>query len=648
MKSLQEKNSLYKRLLIGLIAVLLLLLPPCIKSAKEGGRYAVTASAAYVDVLEIQRCDVEMTVLPSRKIEVEERITVKFLTSGTSMFFRSLPKEGAIYSDITASCVGNPDFYFDVIDNPKDDGFIDIECIGGVTRGAVWAYDISYTMQQSVPSKDGMQIDVVGFGTQVPIHNVTAVVHFPAAVERADVYVGYHEQPQTAGVTLSADKKTMTVTRDVLPLAYNDYYGEIVAEGITVDFTLPAGTLASYGKTRFATENIWKLALGALGCIGVAIAFVVTRKKREIIPVVNVKPPEGMSPLQMGKIVDGNVDNEDVTSMIYYFADKGYLKINFEDEEDPELIRLVPALPESAPAHEKTLFKGLFKESRENSGAAKISQLVEDFYSSSEAAKKQVLAPKPMYRRGSVWGMILGGLLGAIYAFIGAFLMGRRIGGGYVYVVGGIFLLPVVVTLLLGAVRENYRYKWKPIKRFWLLLIELAVSALVSMLFIFALGEHLMTGWEKLVICLGGALPALIAQNALARTEKYVQTLGELLGFKDFITVTEEDKIKVMLEENPELYYEILPYAQVLGVTDEWEKKFEKITLPPPSWYSGRDMTFFDYMIINRCINRSIMRGFAEAAMKAGKGVSVGRSGGGGHFGGFGGGGFGGGGFGAR
>jgi uncharacterized membrane protein YgcG len=122
--------------------------------------------------------------------------------------------------------------------------------------------------------------------------------------------------------------------------------------------------------------------------------------------------------------------------------------------------------------------------------------------------------------------------------------------------------------------------------------------------------------------------------------------LGEILGFKDFIVVTEEDKIKFMLEDNPELYYDVLPYAQVLGVTDEWEKKFAKITIQPPTWYVG-NMTFFDYLLLRRCMSMAWARSFAEAAKRA-RGSHVGRSGGGGSFGGFGGGGFGGGGGGAR
>ena len=101
------------------------------------------------------------------------------------------------------------------------------------------------------------------------------------------------------------------------------------------------------------------------------------------------------------------------------------------------------------------------------------------------------------------------------------------------------------------------------------------------------------------------------------------------------------------LEENPELYYKILPYAQVLGVTDEWEKKFENILIQPPTWCTGTDMDLFDIWLLNRCMRSAFVIAMARSQPKGGGGF-IGGSGGGGHFGGFGGGGFGGGGGGAR
>ena len=126
-----------------------------------------------------------------------------------------------------------------------------------------------------------------------------------------------------------------------------------------------------------------------------------------------------------------------------------------------------------------------------------------------------------------------------------------------------------------------------------------------------------------------------------------MKELENILGFKEFIVVTEEDKIKTMLEVNPELYYKVLPYAQVLGVTDEWEGKFKKLLVQPPSWSVASDMDWFDWYVLHRCINRSMTSAMIRMAASAAS-SSVGRSGGGGSFGGFGGGGFGGGGGGVR
>ena len=97
-----------------------------------------------------------------------------------------------------------------------------------------------------------------------------------------------------------------------------------------------------------------------------------------------------------------------------------------------------------------------------------------------------------------------------------------------------------------------------------------------------------------------------------------------------------------MLEENPQLYYKVLPYAQVLGVTNEWEEKFAKILIPAPTWCTSPHMDVFDYIILNRCMRRAM-----ATAMRPPQNSTGGRSGSGGGFSG-GGGGFGGGGFGSR
>lgn len=639
---------------------LLMCLIPWSKKQNDGGMYAITALADSDDLIEVQAYFVDMNVRTDRKVEVKERITVKFLEYDLTMFYRSLPTKGCKYENFVATCEGNGDFSYEVAYNPDIDGFIDVNCIGGVKKDAVWTYEIRYTMLQGVKS-DGMQIDVIGFGWSVPLHNVTATVHLPVAISSKDatVYKGGYGASHAYGYELSADAKTLTIRADKLSLTYNDTYGERMAEGITVDCTLPAGVLDSYADVRMFTEDVGALLLFAGIVTALGALLRIFKKKREIIPVVAVKPPKGMSPMQMGKILDGSVDTEDVTSMIYYFAHKGYLKIDFTDEKDPEFIRLTKTLPDDAPLHEKTLFDGLFAEGsykmmetetgeKKEIFTVRSSELVLKFYESMEKAKLQVKSPKPMYEGKSVFSIIFGSLLGGIYAFVGGLLMGLKLGGGFLYPLGGVLLIPLAVNLLLAWISENYRYKWKKKTGVVMRIVRVLIALVFTAVFTAFFADHVMTEWEKIVLCVGAFAPAFLTHGTLVRTEEYSNELGEILGFREFIVVTEEDKIKFMLEEYPELFYEVLPYAQALGVTDEWEKKFAKITLQPPTWYEGDGLTVFDYLILNRCMSVAMMNAMAAGARQAQGGGHIGSSGGGGGFGGFGGGGFGGGGGGAR
>ena len=617
-----------------------------------GGRYALkNVSAASGDLIAVEKYSVEMTVSKTRRVYVKEQITVRFLKEyydgePITMFYRSLPTDGGRYYDIQASCPDNAEFSYYVADNPDISGFIDVNCVGGVAKDRVWTYFIEYAMEHDRDSGDRMIIDVIPFGFTVPLHNVSAKIHFPAQIAQTDfdLYVGFGSNQADTSIVrkLSDNGKTLTFFTDLLEVGYNARYDEYVADGVTVDFRLPKGTLTPFADSQIFTKDMWWILLVGGLCVALAIlARTFLQSKRDMVTTVNIKAPDDMDPMQMGKLLDGTVDNEDVTSMLYYFAYKGYMEIDFTDEDDPILTKK-REIDEREKPHAKTLFNGLFL----SGNTVSVSQLKEKYYLSVDSARLQVKSIK-MYENKSVFGFLSGSILGVLYATIVPLLMGLfNVGGGYTYPIGVLLGVPAIVLLVIAWVRENYRYKWRKGARTAVLAVEIAVAVIATLVFTYFFAGHLLTKFEKLVICGFAFACIFITIPALSRTEKYVDTLGEILGFKDFIVVTEEDKIKFMLEENPQLYYKILPYAQVLGVTDEWEHKFANITLSPPDWYVGAEMTVFDYYVLHRCMTRAMVT--AMTRPQAEGGGRIGRSGGGGGFGGFGGGGFGGGGGGAR
>ena len=128
------------------------------------------------------------------------------------------------------------------------------------------------------------------------------------------------------------------------------------------------------------------------------------------------------------------------------------------------------------------------------------------------------------------------------------------------------------------------------------------------------------------------------------RTKAYTDKLNDILGFKNFIELAEKDQLEMMIEQDPQFYYHILPYAQVLGVSKLWENKFAALTVEPPQWLSGNMVsTYIEFRIINSLINGSLAQMNYEMSSRP---SSSGANGGGrgGFGGGFSGGGFGGGG----
>ncbi len=607
------------------------------------------ASASVNPSLKCYRYDVEMNVNTDRTIEVKESIDIEFLRGGFTMFYKSLPKDSK-YSNILAACEGNDEFTYYVDDNPDYSEFIDICCVGGADRGNRWTYEISYLFEPSGQDvENGMRLDIVGFGSPFELNDVNVTLNFPERPLSCHRYIsgvyGSNEK-QSIENGWTNDGKTLFIHEDKLELVYNDTYNERMAEGITLEFTFEKGVLDSFTGTQMFTERTWIILLIGLLSVGFAIGgYFLGKNHGQIIPVVNVKAPNEMDPMRMGFLIDGSIGDEDVTSMIYYFADKGYLTIDFSNKNDPVLTRVedengvLKELPATAPIYQKTLFEGLFK----NRKSVPTSALKEKYYESVDEAKIQLMLKKPpRYDKKSVAFFLLSTLFSCLLCAVSFVLAGNIcVGGDYAPADGVFIAVFLIITALLLWVTKELEFKKSRTIAIVFLTVAYCIGFLIFILFTKA---HIFTAYEKLYLSAFAIITQLIGFFTLSRTESYNRILGDILGFKDFIVVTEEDKIKVMLEENPELYYKVLPYAQVLGVTDEWTDRFRNILIEKPSWAVGLEYSVFDYMLINHSM-RTVTRMMAMRPQNTSS--TVGRTGGGG-FGGFSGGGRGGGGFGAR
>ena len=79
----------------------------------------------------------------------------------------------------------------------------------------------------------------------------------------------------------------------------------------------------------------------------------------------------------------------------------------------------------------------------------------------------------------------------------------------------------------------------------------------------------------------------LVNKKINLRTSEQLKNYGRICGFKKFLLLAEVKKLELLVEDNPEYFYEILPYCYILGITEKLKKKFDRIIMDGPGWYLG-------------------------------------------------------------
>jgi uncharacterized membrane protein len=173
----------------------------------------------------------------------------------------------------------------------------------------------------------------------------------------------------------------------------------------------------------------------------------------------------------------------------------------------------------------------------------------------------------------------------------------------------------------------------------------LAIGIVVAIASV-VVGGALESGIHILSFLATGILFIIFSFFMPSRSAKGVILREQILGFKEFLSVTEKDRLKFHQapEKKPELFEKFLPYAMVLGVEGAWAKQFEGIYKPgESSWYGTYDhRPFTTYMFVYSL--GSMMSATDKTFSAVQPKTSSGSFGGGGFSGGFSGGGGGGGG----
>ena len=102
------------------------------------------------------------------------------------------------------------------------------------------------------------------------------------------------------------------------------------------------------------------------------------------------------------------------------------------------------------------------------------------------------------------------------------------------------------------------------------------VCGLVWILLGLLVGQWLM----GLVVVAGQYLIGLLAAYGGRRSELGMLHAGEVLGIRHFMKKLDDKQLKRLLDNNPDYFFDMLPYAIALGVDGKFAKAFGKMAMP--------------------------------------------------------------------
>jgi uncharacterized protein (TIGR04222 family) len=498
----------------------------------------LVASSAAARTMDIERFDAEIRVNPDGTMDVSETIQVMFNGSWNGLY-RTIPVEYRTPQGLNFSLLLDVQRVTDRLGNPLR---WESSRVRQYRKLKVWvpgADDarkfivISYRVLDGLrffENHDELYWNVTGDEWDFPIQQAAARIRLPPAATglRATVFTGprgstEHDADLEIGTT-SVDLRTRA------PLGFHEGLTVAVGwdKGAVREPSLPA-------KAALILRSNWPLALPLVALALMALLWYTRGRDPRVRPIApRYKPPEGLTPAEVGTLADNSADMADITATIVDLAVRGFLRIADLGSTYSFLMLKGPDQWTGLKPHEQEILNGLFSSGTVDS--VTLSELENKFYVRLEHIRDAIytsLLERGFYRsrpdrvRLRTYRAAL--FLGAAVAIVGA-----QLAGDWGMAPGSFVISGLVTAVIIGV--------------------------------------------------FGHIMPA--------RTVRGTRALEDVLGFEDFLNHVDADRFERTIK-SPELFEAFLPYAMALRVDRRWSAAFAAVCSQPPQWYSG-DRSSFD------------------------------------------------------
>lgn len=653
----------------------------------------------------IDKYDINIVVNDNNTFDISETITAYFNVPKHGIF-RIIPLKNSI-TRLDGTTSTNRAQITNVSVNSeytlsKENGNYKLK-IGNADRVLVGEqkYVIKYTYnlgKDPIKSYDELYYNIVGNEWDTVIGNITFKITMPKDFDSSKL--GFSSG---ANGSTENNKVKYNIVGNTITGSYNGILG--VGEALTVRCELPEGYFVGAQLNKSIMDYIMFIIPVAFLVISILLWFKYGRDD-QVIETVEFYPPEGLNSLDVGFLYNGKAENKDVTSLLIYLANKGYLEISDNKIDlDAKSVNLSDNAKNRANKKIIELQNKIYNEKMMNPNSQKIKyyeNMLEIYKNIDKPIDYEEYGLKSSINKSNKKNKFLirklkdydGTNINEQWFMEGLFEYNRtevtdKMLYNNFYITNNrilsninnkqsvekifektslnkkiFIILMIIATYCLVTIPPVFNYGQSDTLIFALLFPGIGFAVLLGVLIgsrnvfekIFGVIWGLVFGgipWLFLVLptitqdisyLIGyiiGILCIVVMLVCLVylpkRTKYGNEMLGKLKGFKNFLETVEKEKLESMVLENPNYFYDILPFTYVLGISDKWIEKFESISLQAPSWYDSSNA--FDISNFGTFVNSTMSSAKSVMSSSPSSGSSGSSSGGGSSGGGSGGGG---------
>lgn len=570
----------------------------------------------------IDSYDINIKVNENNTYDITENITAYFNTYKHGIY-RTIPLKNKVVrldgtSEINRPKISNVEVNQEYT-TTRENGNYKIK-IGSSSTTLIGTqkYKIKYTYnigKDKTKNYDELYYNIIGDEWDTVIGNVTFTITMPKEFDESKL--GF-----SSGTTGSVENNNINyeVNGNVITGSYDGILNE--GEALTVRMELPEGYFVNASLYTF--KDYVYIALPILFLLLAIFLWYRYGRDDVVVETVEFYPPEGFNSLEIAYLYNGKAENKDVTSLLIYLANKGYLKIEeteekflFSKSKNFKLIKLKDY--DGNNGNERAFFTGLFSRKDEvtpddlynrfyhtmNGILKKINNKENKatIFEKASSKKKAIIIFMTLVSLVTIVGIPTISYSGSSELFMTLFLL--------------LFYLPFYAVGIFAKAPKVFKIFWLGFTIFH------SLGFFSSMPIREALTDSTfyLMGFISGIICIIGM--TFCYKYMEKRTPYGNEMLGKIKGFKNFLETAEKDKLESMVMTNPTYFYDILPYTYVLGVSDKWIGKFEAINLQEPDWYSGT--SDFNVRTFNTFIHSTMLT--AQKSMSSSPSSSGGSSG---------------------